>query len=109
MSFDKLYKKYAIMPPPPNGELEVIIPKVDKLPEIKEISEQEMKDWEEFVAEQKLKKDLERTKEIVDLGLEEKAPVEERTIPAIPGKKANLSPDTLLKMCSQYHDLCRKF
>jgi len=46
-------------------------------------------------------------KELGDRPYRDLAP-EESTVPPGP-KKANPSPDTLLKMCSQYHDLCRKF
>lgn len=110
-SFDELYEKYAakspIKPPKPHKEVKVSIPKL-KVPEIGQLSEKEMKDWEDFIAGEKLQKDLDVTKEITDIGDETKLLPEEGTIPAIPGKKANLSPDTLLKMCSQYHDLCRK-
>lgn len=113
----KLYSKYAARSPllPPEGEEEVIvnIPKHNKFPSIKPLSQEEMEQWEEFVAnkkiEKELAKDLEITKELTDLGKEEKLEHELGTIPAIPAKKqGSLSPDTLLKMCSKYHDLCCK-
>lgn len=116
MSLDKLYRKYAakspIRPPAPEEEVDIDIPSLGGIPEIKELSPEDMIAWEEHIAKQRQPKaleDLERTKEILDLGEEEKAPVEMGTMPAIPKLKANLSPDTLLKMCSKYHDLCRKF
>ena len=105
---DHFTKKYAILPPAPVDELvEVIIPSSTKVPEIKELSEKEMKDWEDFISEKKLLKDLEKSKEISNLGEEEKAGREEGTIPAVPKKKADLSSDALLKMCSKYYDLCK--
>lgn len=107
--YDKLYQKYAGMLPPPSEELvDISVPKASKTPFIKELTEEEMKNWEDVISEKKLKKDLDITKEIVDLGKEEKAEQEEGTIPAIPGKKGNLSSNELLKMCSQFYDLCRK-
>lgn len=116
MSLDKLYAKYAakspIRPPAPEEEVELDIPSLGGVPKIEDLSPEDMIAWEEYIAKQrqpKALKDLERTKEIVDIGKEEKASEEKGTMPAIPKKKSNLSPDTLLKMCSQYHDLCRKF
>ncbi len=111
---DKLYQKYAVKSPilPEEGEEEVVvsIPKHNKLPAIKDLSEKEMKQWEDFIAEKKLQKDLDITKEVVDLGREEKLEEEMGTMPAIPArKKADLSPDKLLKLCSQYYDLAIKF
>lgn len=108
MSFDKLYAKYAtkspIRPPAPEKEVDFDIPSLGLPPEIKDLSEEEMHNWEDFIAADK--RDKERMRDY--LGKEEKLEKEEGTIPAIPKKKANLSTDTLLKMCSQYHDLCRK-
>lgn len=109
---DKLLKKYAVvspMLPPPDEIVEEVIVPTSKVPQITDISEDEMKDWEDWINEKRLKKDLDITKEVVDLGGEDKASKEEGTMPAIPKKKADLSPDALLKMCSQYHDLCNKF
>jgi hypothetical protein len=111
---DKLLKKYATvspMLPPPSGEdveVEIPIPQ-NRVPVIEELSEEDMRDWDNFIQEKKLKKDLEVTKEIGGLGGEEKLEKELGTVPAIPKRKhADLSPNGLLKMCSQYHDLCRK-
>lgn len=105
---DKLLQKYAIptviLPPPPEAEEEVVIPP-SRAPEISEPSEEEMKDWEDFIAEKQLKKDLDITKEITDLGKEEKAGEGSGTIPAIPKKKASLSPDKLLTLCVRYYEL----
>jgi hypothetical protein len=113
-SYNELYQKYAARSPllPPEGEEEVVvsIPKHNKLPSIKPPSIQDMEDWEDFIAEKKLQKDLDVTREMSDLGPEEKLDQELGTIPAIPGKKqADLSPDNLLKMCSQFYNLCTKF
>lgn len=113
---DKLYRKYASRSPllPPEGEEVVVnIPKHNKLPSIKPLSEEEMEQWDEFVANKKFEKELENdldiSKKINDLGKEEKLEQDLGTIPAIPSKKqGSLSPDTLLKMCSKYHDLCCK-
>lgn len=115
---DKLYGKYAARSPllPPEGEEEVIvsIPKHNKTPSIQDLTPEEMEQWEKFVADKKIEKelgkDLDITKEIVDIGKEEKAPEEMGTLPAIPAKKkADLSPDALLKVCSEFYDLCLKF
>ena len=116
---DKLLKKYAVLPPPRESEppVEVVIPPQGKTPEIKDLSEKEMQDWEDFIAAKTLEKErekrvLEDIRELDPLSYleeEEKVGKEEGTIPAVPGKKANLSAAALLKMCSQYHDLCHKF
>lgn len=110
-SFDKLYKKYgAMLPPPPEEIVELPMPKPEKVPEIKELTPEEMAQWDAFIAEKKLLKDLDITKDVIDIGGEDKAEEAMGTIPAIPGKKkADLSTDALLKMCSKYHDLCHKF
>lgn len=111
---DKLLQKYAaptvILPPPAELDEEVEVPtlKPGKLPEIKDLSEKEMKDWEDWINEKKLQKDLDITKDIVDIGKEEKAPESAGTMPAVPGKKADLSPDALVKMCARYYDLAHK-
>jgi hypothetical protein len=112
--FDKLYQKYAtvspLLPPAPEEEAIPAIPGLGKLPEIKDISPEEMERWDDYIAEKNLQKDLDITKELVDIGKEEKLEQELGTIPAIPPKKkANWSPNTLLKMCSKFYDLCRKF
>ncbi len=108
---DKLFQKYAvptvILPPPPEAEEEVVVPPSTRVPEISDPSEQEMKDWEDFIAEKKLQKELDITKEISDLGEEEKAGREEGTIPAVPKKKASLSPDKLLVLCDRYYELAK--
>lgn len=63
---DKLYGKYAARSPllPPEGEEEVVvsIPKHNKIPSIKELTPEEMEQWENFIAEKKLQKDLDITK-----------------------------------------------
>lgn len=108
MSFDKLYRKYAgspIRPPAPNDDIELFIPELGEAPIIKDLTEEEMKNWEDFIALKKREKEQMRDY----LGGEEKLEQEEGTIPAVPKKKANFTPDTLLKMCSKYHDLCYKF
>lgn len=105
----KLLMKYAMLPPSPNGEeIDVIIPPTSKVPEIKDLSEDEMKDWEDFIAQKKLLKDLDVTKDITDIGKEQKLEKELGTMPAIPKKKADLSPDALLKMCGQYCEIALK-
>lgn len=111
---DKLYRKYAvkspILPPSADEEVEISIPGLGPAPVIKELSPEEMQQWDDFIAEKKLLKDLDITKETVDLGGEEKLEEEMGTMPAIPAKKkADLSPDSLLKLCSQYYDLSLKY
>jgi hypothetical protein len=115
---DKLYGKYAARSPllPPEGEEEVVvsIPKHNKAPSIANLTPEELEQWEKFIANKKiqteLEKDLDVTKEFVDLGGEDKAPEEFGTMPAIPKmKQASFSPDSLLKMCGKYYDLCLKF
>lgn len=110
---DQLLQKYAvptvILPPAPEMDEDVEVPTLKPVPEIKDLSEREMKDWEDWINEKKLKKDLDITKDIVDIGKEEKAPESEGTLPAIPKRKADLSPDALVKLCSRYYDLATKF
>ena len=109
---DKLIQKYAaptvILPPPSELDEEVEVPTLKPVPEIKDLSEREMKDWEDWINEKKLQKDLDITKDIVDIGKEEKAPESEGTMPAIPKRMADVSPDALVKMCARYYDLASK-
>jgi hypothetical protein len=116
-NYDRLYHKYAIvsplLPPSPEEEEEaeeieeqLIIPKFEAPPVIKDLSPEEMEQWDDFVAVKKRKK--ERMQDY--LGQEEKLEKELGTIPAVPAKKqSDLSPDSLLKMCSKFYDLCIKF
>jgi len=114
---DKLYGKYASRSPllPPEGEeVLVSIPKHNKFPSIADLTPEEMEQWEKFVEnkkiEKELAKDLDLTKKMVDIGKEDKLEKELGTLPAVPSKKqGDLSPDSLLKKCSQYYDLCTKF
>ncbi len=111
---DQLYNRYAakspILPPSDDEEVEISIPGLGGLPVIKELSPEEMQRWDDFIQEKKLQKDLDITKEVVDLGGEDKLEEELGTIPAIPGKKkANLSPDGLLRLCSKYYDLALNY
>lgn len=132
MSFDKLYRKYAskspIRPPKPEEEVAIDVPVgpgqlEDKWVELLQQSEG-LDPLTQKPAESPsslLKRinedepDLEvpeYEKEIMKVlnpdFVETKSAPDASTVPP-PGKKANLSVDTLLKMCSQYHDLCRKF
>ncbi len=58
-----------------------------------------------FHANEAVLDDFESVKK--DLGEETKLTPTQSTIP--PGKRAQTTPDTLLKMCSKYYDLCNKF
>jgi hypothetical protein len=114
--FDKLVKKYAgILPPKPESEtgIDFSIPGPGKLPVIEDLSSDEMKDWENFIAEKKLLKELDVTKDTTDLGEEDKAEKEMHTVPAIPHHrlpptKASYNSDHIMRLCKQYHDLCCK-
>lgn len=107
-----LFQKYAapphtkspIRPPPPEDEeFDLSIPSLGETPIIPELSEEEMKNWEDFIA---LKKRKEERLEGY-LGEESKLDPDEGTVPP-PKKKSNLKIESLLKRCSQYYDLCRK-
>lgn len=105
------FQKYANPPHtkspirPPRGEEEddIDIPSLSKLPEFTVPTEDEMKDWEDFISLKRRKKERQEGY----LGEESKLDPEARTIPP-PKKKASQDADSLLKMCSKYHDLCRK-
>lgn len=109
---DKLLKKYAvgtpILPPKPEKEVEIVVPKQsDEIP-------REWIELEEFdpLTERPVQSPEELLEEVREEPLGGDTPVEEigGDMPTVrPGKKANLSADTLLKMCSKYHDLCNKF
>lgn len=97
------HTKSPIRPPRSEEDEEVSIPSLTKLPIFEEPSEEEMKDWEDFISLKKRKK--ERMEGY--LGEEDKSPPDEATTPP-PKKKAVLDSDDLLKKCSKYYDLCRK-
>ena len=133
MNLDKLYRKYAgspIRPPKPEKEVEVDVPIMSGDPEdkwIKLLQESEGLDpLTQKPAEspstllQKLiepepdmdtdtpEYEKELLKALNPEHRETKTTPDAATIP--PGRKsANYSTDTLLKMCSKYHDLCCKF
>ncbi len=111
-SFDKLYRKYAasgpILPPPPDEEVKVEVPvESDEIP----------REWsmlEDFdPLTEKPAQSPEELLEIVRDVPKQDVPVEDiggdmPTVPP-PRKRANLSPDVLLKLCSHYQDLAHKF
>jgi hypothetical protein len=113
---DKLLKKYATVSPmlPPSSDEEVVEVEVPR-------SKNEITDkWLALLQEaegmdpltEKPAQSPEELLEVVkEAPLGQESPSEDigGDMPTIrPGKKANLSTDTLLKMCSQYHDLCHK-
>lgn len=107
--FDKLIKKYAnppvILPPESEDDFEMPSLKAPKVPEIKELTEEEMQKWDDYIKEQNLIKDLEKTIKINDEEESKRAP-ESGTMPAIPGKKANV--DAILRQCDLYYKLTNK-
>jgi hypothetical protein len=122
---DKLLKKYANVSPllPPASEEEVVEVEVPVTPN--ETGDKWLKLLQEAEGMDPLTEKPAQTEEELLSSLTESAPpayeqellkvlrpehgVAGEDQPTIrPGKKANLSTDALLKMCSQYHDMCHK-
>lgn len=114
---DKLLKKYANVSPllPPTSDEEVVEVEIPRSKD--DISDK----WIQLLQEAEgmdplTEKPAQSQEEILTElqgGLVQDIPVENigQDMPTKPppGKKGNLSTDTLLKMCSKYHDLCHKF
>jgi len=133
MSFEKLYRKYAgspIRPPKPDKEVEIDVPVASGDPEdkwIKLLQESEGLDpltqkpaespdtlLRELTGPEDTDTDTpEYEKELLKAlnpeYKETKTTPDAATVPPPGRKSANYTPDTLLKMCSKYHDLCYKF
>lgn len=129
MSFDKLYSKYAMLPPAPDDEVKVEVPVgAEKLEDkwVKLLQESEGLDpltqkpaespdtlLRKLTEEETDTETPDYEKELLKVlnpeHKEKKVAPDAATVPPPGKKKADLSPDTLLKMCSEYHDLCRKF
>jgi hypothetical protein len=133
MNFNKLYKKYAgspIRPPKPESEIEVNVPVSADEPEDKWIQLLQKSEGLDPLTEKPAESpgsllqrlvepdpdndmetpqyEKELLKALNPEYKENKIAPDASTIPP-PGKKsASLTPDTLLKMCSKYHDLCHK-
>lgn len=129
----KLYTKYAgspIRPPKPEEEVDLVVPVApgqleDKWVKLLQESEgldpltekpaespgtllQRIKEPEADLDTETPEYEKELLRVLNPEFKETKTAPEAATVPP-PGKKsANLSPDTLLKMCSKYHDLCCK-
>lgn len=114
---DKLLKKYATVSPmlPPSSDEEVVEVEVPRGKD--EISDKWIQLLQEAegmdpLTEKPAQSPEELLVEVQEAPTGGDIPVENigGDMPTIkPGKKANLSVDTLLKMCSQYHDICNKF
>lgn len=109
---EKLTKKYAavefIIPPAPEEELEELPSfKTPTVPVIKDISEEEMQEWDKYVAQQNALKLL---KKMPGMGADEAGTLseEEGTIPVVK-RKAKFSNEQLVKLCGRYYNLCVKF
>lgn len=134
MSFDKLYNKYAgspIRPPKPEKEVKIDVPVgpgelEDKWVKLLQDSEsldpltekpaespatllQRLNEPDPDLDTETPEYEKELMKALNPEYKETKVAPDAATIPPPGRKSANLSSDTLLKMCSQYHDLCHKF
>jgi hypothetical protein len=130
MSLDKLYRKYAgspIRPPKPEEEVVVEVPTTPSEMDDKWVRLLQESEGLDPLTEKPAESPGTLLKKLTDPGdsetpeyekellrvlnpehKETKSAPDAATIPP-PKKSASFSPDTLLKMCSKYHDLCRKF
>ena len=113
---DKLLKKYAlgtpILPPSSDEVIEVEVPRQKDEVSDKWLALLQEAEGLDPLTEKPAQSPEELLEEVQEAPTGADIPVENigGDMPTVrPGKKADLSPDALLKMCSQYHDLCRKF
>jgi len=122
---DKLYRKYAakspILPPAPDSEKPVKIPVSPDELDPKWIGMLEESEGLDPLTQKPAQSEEELLETLVD---SDPPPYEKELLRAIrpehgvsdetaqtirPGKKANLSSESLLKMCGKFYDLCLKF
>lgn len=124
-NYDKLYQKYASVSPmlPPSEEVveEVKVPAIPDEPGDKWLKLLQEAEGMDPLTEKPAQSEEELLGSLVE---SEPPPYEKELLKVLrpehgtsggealtirPGKQANLSSNDLLKMCSQFYDLCRKF